>query len=55
MLDAQDYFLDLPRSLFANLFSQKLPHLGNVNENTSYCSLKKPTFATKRIYELLFF
>jgi len=37
--------LDLPRSLFANLFSRKLPQWGNMNEKIRWIDLTKPTWA----------
>lgn len=43
--DYLDFVLDMPRSLFSNIFSRKLPRWGNVNEKIKWQDLKKPTIA----------
>lgn len=40
-----DLFLDLPRSIFANLLSRRLPNYGNVNEKILWKDLRLKTFA----------
>lgn len=45
VVDAVDAVLDLPRSLFANIYSRKLPQWGNVNEKIKWVDLEKPTLA----------
>lgn len=38
-----DFILDLPRSIFANIFSRKLPRWGNMNDKILWKDLSKPT------------
>lgn len=45
MVDLVDSVLDMARSLFANVFSRKLPQWGNVNEKIKWIDLEAPTFA----------
>ena len=41
--DLVDMALDMPRSIFSNVFSRKLPQWGNVNEKIKWVDLTKPT------------
>ena len=43
MTDWVDAILDMPRSLFSNVFSRKLPQWGNMNEKIKWIDLAKPT------------
>ena len=43
--DMYDLVFDLPRSIFANMFSRKLPNYGNVNEKIRWDELKYRTWA----------
>lgn len=43
IIDGYDFLLDMPRSLFSNIFSRKLPSWGNMNEKNKWKDLTKPT------------